>query len=134
MFLSRFCLNAQGRKEGQEFRSLEVRGKLIALKNSWIHIRKIRENMLWAWPFSWSRSLSGLAKHFPHSLHIWFFLPSWTSTICLLNLLLLKNVLPHNWQLGFSLLWIMTCFSNSSLFSKFSWSQFGQLKVKKKDD
>ena len=32
MFLSRFCLNAQGRKEGQEFRSLEVRGKLIALK------------------------------------------------------------------------------------------------------
>ena len=37
IFLSRFCLkfclNAQGRKEGQEFRSLEVRGKLIALKN-----------------------------------------------------------------------------------------------------
>ena len=74
-----------------------------------------------------------LAKHFPHSLHIWFFLPSWTSTICLLNLLLLKNVLPHSWQLGFSLLWIMTCLSNSSLFSKFSWSQFGQLKVKKDD-
>ena len=35
MFLSRFCcLNAQGRKEGQEFRSLEVRGKPMALKNS----------------------------------------------------------------------------------------------------
>ena len=33
MFLSGFCINAQGRKEGQEFRSLEVRGKLIALKN-----------------------------------------------------------------------------------------------------
>ena len=34
-FLSRFCLNGEGRKEGrgQEFRSLEVRGKLIALKN-----------------------------------------------------------------------------------------------------
>ena len=32
MFLSRFWGNAR-RKEGQEFRSLEVRGKLIALKN-----------------------------------------------------------------------------------------------------
>ena len=32
-FLSRFCLNGEGRKEeGQEFRSLEVRHKLIALK------------------------------------------------------------------------------------------------------
>ena len=33
MFLSRFWGNARRRKEGQEFRSLEVRGKLIALKN-----------------------------------------------------------------------------------------------------
>ena len=35
MLLSRFWGNAEeeGRKEGQEFRSLEVRGKLIALKN-----------------------------------------------------------------------------------------------------
>ena len=47
MFLSRFCcLNAQGRKEGrkegQEFRSLEVRSKLIAPKNvdKKIYIRK----------------------------------------------------------------------------------------------
>ena len=37
--LSRFCLNAQGRKEGQEFRSLEVRGKLIALKNSLVLVK-----------------------------------------------------------------------------------------------
>ena len=33
MFLSRFWGNAR-KKEGQEFRSLEVRGKLIALKKS----------------------------------------------------------------------------------------------------
>ena len=33
MFLSRFWGNARRRKEGQEFRSLEVRDKLIALKN-----------------------------------------------------------------------------------------------------
>ena len=32
-FLSRFCLNKEGRKEGKKFRSLEVRRKLIALKN-----------------------------------------------------------------------------------------------------
>ena len=31
--VSRFCLNKEGRKEGMKFRSLEVRRKLIALKN-----------------------------------------------------------------------------------------------------
>ena len=44
MFLSRFWGNArkEGRKEGQEFRSLEVRSKLIAPKNvdKKIYIRK----------------------------------------------------------------------------------------------
>ena len=32
MLLSRFCLNGKGGGGGQEFRSLEVRGKLITLK------------------------------------------------------------------------------------------------------
>ena len=35
--LSRFCINKEGRKEGKQFRSLEVRRKLIGLKkeNVW---------------------------------------------------------------------------------------------------
>ena len=36
-FLSRFCLNAQGRKEGRKILVLRsARGKLIALKKQWI--------------------------------------------------------------------------------------------------
>ena len=33
-FLSRFCLNGEEEEEGQEFRSTEVRRKLIALKKN----------------------------------------------------------------------------------------------------
>ena len=36
--LSRFCLNGEGRKEGQEFRSLEGQRKLIALKNGFAYV------------------------------------------------------------------------------------------------
>ena len=53
MLLSRFCLNAQGRKE-DKFRSLEVRGKPIALKNSQnngIGLKKWIENVE-AWSYN----------------------------------------------------------------------------------
>ena len=39
MFLSRFWGNARRRRKDKKFRPLEVRGKLIALKN--LHKRKI---------------------------------------------------------------------------------------------
>ena len=50
-FLSRFCLNGEGRKEGQEFRSLEVRRKLIALKKR-IFFVKLQRTLPWSFSSS----------------------------------------------------------------------------------
>ena len=44
MFLSRFWGNAE--EEGQEFRSIEVRGKLIALKEQMKQFKKVLNNFL----------------------------------------------------------------------------------------
>ena len=46
MLLSRFCLNKEGRG-GQELRSLEVRRKLIALKNIQATAYNDKHTVLW---------------------------------------------------------------------------------------
>ena len=67
MLLSRFCLNKEGRG-GQEFRSLEVRRKLIALKKpisvkkGQILTRKVSVFRPWITPTNWKQTVFYLLR------------------------------------------------------------------------